>query len=144
MRRAQQTAAEMDTIRRGLISIVTAHRPVTVRQVFYQAVAAGLIGKTEADYQRTVVLLGELRRAGVIPYGWIADNTRWMRKPVSYGDLTDAFDRIMKTYRRQLWADQDTYVEIWLEKDALAGVLDTVTTAWDVPLMVTRGYPSLR
>lgn len=35
------------------------------------------------------------------------------------------------------------YVEIWLEKDALAGVLYGVTESWDVPLMVTRGYPSL-
>jgi hypothetical protein len=35
------------------------------------------------------------------------------------------------------------YVEIWLEKDALAGVLYDVTSQWDVPLMVTRGYSSL-
>jgi hypothetical protein len=34
-------------------------------------------------------------------------------------------------------------VEIWLEKDALSGVLYEVTYRWDVPLMVTRGYPSL-
>jgi hypothetical protein len=35
------------------------------------------------------------------------------------------------------------YVEIWLEKEALAGVLYEETQKWDVPLMVTRGYPSL-
>ena len=32
---------------------------------------------------------------------------------------------------------------MWLEKDALSGVLYDVTSQWDVPLMVTRGYPSL-
>jgi hypothetical protein len=33
-------------------------------------------------------------------------------------------------------------VEVWCEKDALSGVLYGVTKEWDVPLMVTRGYPS--
>ena len=46
-------------------------------------------------------------------------------------------------YRRALWDEQDTYVEVWLEKDALSSVLYEITARWDVPLMVTRGYPSL-
>jgi len=46
-------------------------------------------------------------------------------------------------YRRAVWDSQDSYVEIWLEKDALAGVLYGETETWDVPLMVTRGYPSV-
>src|SRR5262249_28588791 len=48
-----------------------------------------------------------------------------------------------QTYRRAVWDTQASYVEIWLEKDALAGVLYDVTEEWDVPLMVTRGYASL-
>jgi hypothetical protein len=48
-----------------------------------------------------------------------------------------------QTYRRALWDSQKVYVEIWLEKEALAGVLYGVTAEYDVPLMVTRGYPSL-
>jgi hypothetical protein len=42
-----------------------------------------------------------------------------------------------------LWTDADCYVEIWLEKDALAGVLYPVTSVYDVPLMVARGRASL-
>ena len=34
-------------------------------------------------------------------------------------------------------------MEVWLEKDALAGVVYEVTQEFDVPLMVTRGYASL-
>jgi len=41
------------------------------------------------------------------------------------------------------WRDQDAYVEVWLEKEALAGVLYQATSQWDIPLMVTRGYSSL-
>ena len=42
-----------------------------------------------------------------------------------------------------MWDNQDAYVEIWLEKDALSGVLYQETAEFDVPLMVTRGYPSI-
>src|SRR5262249_38514947 len=38
--------------------------------------------------------------------------------------------------------DQDAYVEIWCEKDALAGVIVEETTPYQVPLMVTRGFSS--
>jgi hypothetical protein len=117
---------------------------MTVRQVFYRLVTLGAIGKSEAEYKTTVVrLLTEMRLAGEIPFGWIADNTRWMRKPRTFSSLANALALTAETYRRSLWAELDVYVEIWLEKDALAGVLYEVTREWDVPLMVTRGYPSL-
>src|SRR5690606_20733283 len=67
----------------------------------------------------------------------------WMRKPKTYGSVEDALTETARLYRRQIWADLDTRVEVWLEKEALAGVLVEVTAKWDVPLMVTRGYPSL-
>jgi len=115
-----------------------------VRQVFYRLVSAGVIEKTEAEYKNTVCrLLTIMRREHELPFEWIADNTRWMRKPRTYSSLEDALDRTANFYRRALWDDQDVYVEVWLEKDALSGVLYEITERWDVPLMVTRGYPSL-
>jgi len=90
-----------------------------------------------------VRLLTAMRRAGEMPFGWIGDNTRWMRKPRTYSSMQDMLALTAKTYRRALWDNQAAYVEIWLEKDALAGVVYGETDPWDVPLMVTRGYPSL-
>jgi hypothetical protein len=117
---------------------------MTVRQVFYQLVSQGVIDKTEGEYRRTVVrLLTDMRRSGEILFGWVADNTRWMRKPRTYSSLEQALSRTAETYRRALWDNQPVYVEVWLEKDALSGVLWQETASWDVPLMVTRGYPSL-
>jgi hypothetical protein len=117
---------------------------MTVRQVFYRLVSAGVIAKTENEYKNTVGrLLTEMRLTGDIPYGWIADNTRWMRKPDTHSGLEAIQEHAARTYRRSIWDNQDCYVEVWLEKDALAGVLMDVTEPWDVPLMVTRGYPSL-
>jgi len=124
----------------GLAAIVAEDAPMTVRQVFYRAVAAGIVGKTEGEYKETVVrLLGSMRRSGRIPFGAIADNTRWMRKPRTWSSLDEALRRTAEVYRRALWDLQECYVEVWLEKDALAGVLYEVTEAWDCPLMVTRG-----
>jgi hypothetical protein len=134
----------MQAIRGAIREVLARIQPATVRQTFYQLVSRGVIAKTEQEYKQTVVrLLGELRRTGEIPFDWIADNTRWMRKPTTYRSLSDMLDRSTEFYRRALWDTSDVYVEIWLEKDALAGVLYDVTAEWDVPLMVTRGYASI-
>ncbi len=140
----RRTKAEVAELRAAMHNLLRQDHPMTVRQVFYRLVGLGLIAKTETEYKHTVVrLLGEMRLSGDLPYGWIADHTRWMRKPQPFGGLHAALRRTAETYRRALWADQDAYVEIWLEKDALDGVLSEVTAQYDVPLMVTRGYPSL-
>lgn len=140
----RRTKADMQRIREVIYSVVEQYQPMTVRQVFYQLVSRGVIDKTEAEYKTTICrLLVEMRREGVIPYGWIADNTRWMRKPTTYSSLESMLRYSQRTYRRAVWDDQNAYVEIWLEKEALAGVLVDVTAEWDVPLMVTRGYPSV-
>jgi hypothetical protein len=134
----------MDTIRTTLRQVVEIDQPMTVRQVFYRLVAAGIIAKSEGEYKHTVCrLLTEMRLSGEIPFGWIADNTRWMRKPATYSSVEQALRRTAEAYRRALWDNQSVYVELWLEKDALAGVLMEETGPYDVPLMVTRGYLSL-
>ena len=133
----------MADLRSALADIVAEGTPMTVRQVYYQAVTKGLIEKTEQQYKAIGRLLVLMRRDGSISYHDIADNTRWMRKPDTYGSIEDALSETARLYRRQVWADLDCRVEVWLEKEALAGVLVEVTEKWDVPLMVTRGYPSL-
>lgn len=134
----------MQAVRDAIRAALMEDNPMTVRQVFYRLVSAGAIGKTEQEYKGCVVrLLTEMRLDGSIPFGWIADNTRWMRKPRTYDSVEQALQRTAETYRRALWSQQAVDVEVWLEKDALAGVLIEETDPWDVPLMVTRGYPSL-
>ena len=84
-----------------------------------------------------------MRRAGKLPYAWLADNTRWQRKPDTHSSIQEALEDTARLYRKALWADADAYVEVWLEKDALAGVVLPVTSVYDVPLMVARGHASL-
>jgi hypothetical protein len=58
--------------------------PMTVRQVFYALVAAGVISRSESAYRKVGYHLVWMRRRGILPYHFIADNTRWMRKPQTY------------------------------------------------------------
>ncbi len=143
IKRRRATRAEMEARAEALIDIVLEISPCTVRQVFYQATVRGVIEKTEGGYAKVGRLLVQLRRDGEIDYSDIADNTRWMRKPTTWSSLKTAVERTAATYRKALWDDTDAYVEIWLEKDALSGVLWPVTQRYDVPLMVSRGYASL-
>jgi hypothetical protein len=133
----------MEQYRASVATVLQEIQPATVRQLYYQLVSRGVIGKTEMAYKRLVHNLSVMRRAHQVPFDWLADNTRWMRKPTTYGSLAEMLENQREFYRRALWDEQDCYVEVWLEKDALAGVLTEITYQWDVPLMVTRGYPSL-
>jgi len=143
IKRQRATKSQVEARWASLHEVVERQQPMTVRQVFYQATVHGLVEKSEAGYRKVQHTLAEMRRAGFLPYEWIADNTRWQRKPRTFSSIEEALNDTARLYRKDLWHDADAYVEIWLEKDALAGVLLPVTAAYDVPLMVTRGYSSL-
>jgi hypothetical protein len=143
IKRQRRTKGEITRLRDDLFSVLEAQNPMTVRQAYYQMVAAGRIEKTEQQYKAICRLLVEMRRDGQIPYGWITDATRWMRKPTTYTSLGGMLDASAQFYRRALWDDQPAYVEIWLEKNALAGVISEVTRTYDVPLMVSVGFSSV-
>jgi hypothetical protein len=143
IKRARATKAEVERRREGLIEIIAAMRPMTVRQVFYQATIRGIVEKSEAGYTKVQTDLTLMRRAGDLPYNWLADNTRWQRKPDTFDSVEEALRETARFYRKSLWTDADAYLEIWLEKDALSGVIYPITSMYDVPLMVARGYASL-
>jgi hypothetical protein len=65
-----------------------------------------------------------------------------MRKQDSYDGPEEAIEEASRSYRKNLWRDAETYVEVWCEKDALAGVILPITVKYDVPLMVARGFAS--
>ena len=144
IKRKRRTKSELDDVKESILGIIAENDSMTVRQLFYQMVSRGLIDKSEREYNNTVSRLAtQMRKFGEMPYDAIADNTRWMRKPASHSSLEGFLEQQQRFYRRDLWQDQDAYVEIWLEKDALAGVLYDVTGHWDVPLRVCRGYASI-
>ena len=80
-----------------LVVIVDEIAPCTVRQAFYQASVRGGVEKSEAGYGNVQRALAQLRRGGLIRYGDIVDNTRWMRKPRTFDSLQDALDHTARS-----------------------------------------------
>jgi hypothetical protein len=144
VKRNRATKADMENRAEFLISYAGEHGPVTVRGLYYQGEVHGLpgINKHENSYAKIQRQVLNLRRAGRLDYEHIADATRWMRKPRSFDGIGEALADTARLYRKNLWRDAETYVEIWCEKDALAGVILPVTAKYDVPLMVARGFTS--
>jgi hypothetical protein len=141
--RKRGTRAQVEQRRAALLAITEANKPMTVRQLYYQATVRGLVDKTQRGYRRVQEDTVFLRNAGRMPRRWLTDSTRWQRRLPSYGGIEDALEQTARLYRRSLWASAGCHVEVWLEKDALAGVVFPVTAGFDVPLMVARGYSSL-
>ena len=55
---------------------------LTLRQLYYQFVARGLISNTERDYKRIGNIVSDARRAGLIDWDSIEDRTRFIRSLV--------------------------------------------------------------
>ena len=117
---------------------------MTVRQVFYQLVSKGVIEKTEEQYKRTVIrLLTSMRLEGEISFDWIVDETRQTREYQTFNSVSDAVNDTARFYRRSALRDCADYMEIWSEKEALAGLIWDVAGDYDVPVLVSKGMPSL-
>src|SRR5262249_47818967 len=90
IKRSRSTKAEVEARREALLDIIEDGRPMTVRQVFYQATVRGLVEKAETGYSKVQTDLTLMRRSGDLPYNWLADNTRWQRKPTTFDSVEDA------------------------------------------------------
>jgi hypothetical protein len=142
IKRLRSTRDQVTERRRAIYEIVKAQRPMTVRQVFYQATVHKIVEKEETGYSKVQNDLMILRKSGAMPYDWLADNTRWTISPTTFSSIDDALEHTARRYRKSLWDDIGCRVEIWIEKDALASVINEVTNAYDVPVMVARGFSS--
>jgi hypothetical protein len=145
IKRTRRTKAEIEKLDAALQEIVEQFRPVTVRQVFYQAVNRGLVPKSETKGYRVVQRrLVVLRESGESPYGNVVDGTRYVHGHRRYNDLDEFTTYAAGLYRKDYWATSEVNVEVWLEKDALKGVLfPTVVNECGLGLHVTRGFASI-
>ncbi len=84
-----------------------------------------------------------MRKRGELPYDWLEDGSRSVYRPTTFNSPADALRAAAEGYRKSLWTDTDCAVQVWVEKDALTGVIYPVTDELDVPLRPARGYASL-
>ena len=115
---------------------------LTTRQLYYQFVARGFIDNNAKAYARIKNLVSEARLAGIISWDAIVDRTRTPVKRPEWEDLPAFLRSILPQYKHSLWEGQDAYVEVWVEKEALAGVIERFTYARGITSFACRGYPS--
>lgn len=140
----RRTQEEMDVIRQAIVDALEEDAPMTVRQVFYRLTVQGVVPKQERrGYQTVQRLLVEMRDNGDIDYDDIVDSSRTIRAPDTFDSIDQALYDATRQYRRSLWTGRDEFIQVWIEKEALAGVVWDVTDRWDVQLWVNRGFASL-
>lgn len=115
---------------------------LTLRQLYYQLVSRDLIPNTEKSYKSVGNILSQARLAGLIDWNAIEDRGRQPRNPPEYDNIQALVDAALWSYRLPRWEGQQKNVELWVEKEALAGVLQPLASEFHVTLMVNKGYSS--
>ena len=139
---ANQIASEY--VRQGLV--------LTLRQLYYQFVARGLTGNGQKVYNRIGAALTEARYNGTFPIEWIVDRGRsvgatdveeCMSVEAALERAAEGVTAAPYWLRYGRWHGQPFRVWVWVEKDALAGVLEDACARLGVGLFPCKGYPSV-
>ena len=134
---------------------------MTLRQLYYQMIAQDLFPSSWIDaaynaknglppdtkntvknYQRLSKLISEARLAGLVDWDAIEDRGRRPQRAAEWSTLQDGVDSLHAQFRLPRWKDQEHYVELWVEKDALASVLWPIAHRHHITLMINKGYSS--
>lgn len=115
---------------------------LTLRQLYYQLVSREVIPNKVAEYDKLGVLLREGRMGGIVDWDAIEDRLRRPKKPASWDTPAELLMSAAQQFQMPRMKGQETYIEVWVEKDALSGVLSRVTMPYHIPILVNRGYSS--
>lgn len=116
---------------------------LSVRQLYYQLVARGIIENTERSYKNTASLINDARLAGMLDWDAIEDRGRDIEMRSRWTSGASIVESAAYGFHMDMWANQVERPFVIVEKAALAGVLGGVCKQFDVPLLAARGYPSV-
>ena len=136
------TLAAIDTTNAIIAEYEAQGYKLTLRQLYYQHVARGLIENTERNYKRLGGIISDGRLAGLIDWDAIEDRTRNLRGLSHWSDPAEIIQSALWSFRIDKWDNQPNRVEVWVEKDALIGVIERVCQRYDVNYFACRGYTS--
>jgi hypothetical protein len=115
---------------------------LTLRQLYYQFVARDLIPNKQSEYKRLGAIINDARLGGLLDWDYIVDRTRNVRSMATWGDPSDIISASARQFRIDKWEHQPSRVEVWIEKDALVGVIEGVCNTNQVSFFSCRGYTS--
>lgn len=115
---------------------------LTLRQLYYQFVARAFLANNERNYKRLGSIINDARLAGLLDWDIMVDRTRELRRVSHWDGPGDIVETCATQFRLDTRAGQDQYIECWLEKEALAGVVVPVCDDLDIHCLVCRGFVS--
>lgn len=115
---------------------------LTLRQLYYQFVARDMIENTQQSYNRLGSIVSDARLAGLIDWEAIEDRTRNLAELSHWRNPASIMSGAVRSYRLDMWENQDFRCEVWIEKEALVGVIEGICEELDVPYFACRGYVS--
>ncbi|MGX1025535.1 hypothetical protein RKD38_000216 [Streptomyces ambofaciens] len=113
---------------------------VTVRQVMYRLVAAGLLPNTAPMYRRLSSRLAQARRDGHFPD--LIDTIREVHVPPSWPDADAFLADIPQQFRLDRTRGQEWALYVAAEKDTLRQLLTGWLAEYGIPVLVVRGFGS--
>lgn len=115
---------------------------LTLRQLYYQFVSKGWLDNKQKEYKRLGDIVTKARLAGMMSWKAVVDRTRKVNVQPSWDDEAHIIQSVAQSFRTDRWNDQPVRLEVWIEKDALAGVFERICTTLQVPFFACRGYAS--
>jgi len=115
---------------------------LTLRQLYYQLVSRDVIPNSQAEYNRIGNIVSRGRLAGLIDWSMIEDRVRIPQSRSHWNSPKEIIETATRAYYKPRWDDQEYYVEVWCEKDAVSNIIQPVCNTWDVTFMANRGYSS--
>lgn len=116
---------------------------LTLRQLYYQFVVRNLLPNTEKSYDNLGAVIGKARMAGLISWRAIEDRTRALQEQSHWRTPLDYMTVPASGYQIDRWKNQRCRLEVWVEKEALTGVVKGICEANDIPYFACRGYNSM-
>ena len=116
---------------------------LTLRQLYYQLVSSDILENKVQNYAKLSRILTDARLCGFVDWSIIEDRIRIPQRPSQWDSINDLVSAALSQYRKDRHYSQENYVEIWVEKDALSGILLPITEKYHLNLMVNRGYSSI-
>jgi len=115
---------------------------LTVRQLYYQLVAKGIIPNTLQEYKRVAGVINDAKLAGLLDWEAIEDRTREFLRQTRWESGGHILRAAVSSFHKDMWDNQDHRIFVIVEKEALVGVLEPTCRKWDIPVLAARGYPS--
>ena len=115
---------------------------LTNRQTYYQLVAANIIPNADKVYKRICVFLTDARYGGYIDWDAIEDRGRVAHRHSEWDNVKDFMGDVVHAFRLPRWSDQECYVELFTEKQAVESVLSPLADKYHIHFGYNKGYSS--